>query len=69
LDALLGWLPFLGCAAMMFVCLRHMAKASRNQRQRGHDASTQQEMAELREEVARLRAERSLTGEQEPGSG
>jgi hypothetical protein len=69
LDALLGWLPFLGCAAMMFVCLRHMAKASRNQQQRGGDASTQQDIAELRDEVARLRAERALTGEQGRGSG
>jgi hypothetical protein len=46
-----------------------MARGSRNQQQQGDDPSTQQEMAELREEVARLRAERALTGEKEPGSG
>jgi hypothetical protein len=68
-DALLGWLPFLGCAAMMFVCLRHMAMASKDQQQEGDDASTRREIAELREEVSRLRAERSLTGEQEQARG
>ncbi len=69
MDALLGWLPLLVCAAVMFVCLRYMSMGSSHQQKRSDDTSTQQEIAERREEVARLRAERALTGEQEETRG
>jgi hypothetical protein len=69
LDALVGWLPLLGCAAMMFVCLRLMTKGSNNQPHEADAPSTQQEIAELREEVARLRGERAVTGEEEQARG
>lgn len=55
----LTFLPALACAAMMFVCVRMMS---------GHgsqksEAAGADEVAELREEVARLKAQRALQKE------
>jgi hypothetical protein len=56
-------LPALACAAMMFVCFRMMF----GHRQEPAEDAGAQEIAELREEVARLRAQRALEQEHVDG--
>jgi hypothetical protein len=56
-------LPALACAAMMFVCARMMF----GHREESTENAGAQEVAELREEVARLRAQRTLEEEHVDG--
>jgi hypothetical protein len=53
MDALLFLLPALGCAVTMAACMALMGRMHRPQRDTNRDA----EVAALREEVARLRAD------------
>ncbi|MGH2811928.1 MAG: hypothetical protein ACRDI1_04360 [Actinomycetota bacterium] len=60
MDALLPWLPLIGCAAMMLlVCIPMMRNMHRGDG--GDGAASGREVAELREEIARLRAERTAS--------
>ena len=60
MDVLLLFLPVLGCAVMMAVCMGLMGGARRLRRRRDEPSeAADPEVAALREEVARLRAERS----------
>ena len=59
LDNLLAYLPALACGAMMlFICIPMMRNMHK-----GHggsdDTETREEVAKLREEVSRLKAERT----------
>jgi hypothetical protein len=60
LETLIAYLPALACGAMMFFCIRHMFMGSKQDAQQGHDQTPNEEIAELREEIARLRAEQAL---------
>ena len=53
MDALLFLLPAAGCAVMMVACMALMGRMHRRPRRTDTDA----EVAALRDEVARLRAE------------
>lgn len=53
----LSFLPALGCGLMTLVCIGAVGGKSRRRRDPAPDA-VQEEVAALREEVARLRAER-----------
>ena len=59
MDVLLSFLPLLGCAAMMALCMGLVGGARRAKGATAHDQAlpTAAEVAALREEVARLRAE------------
>lgn len=59
MEVLIAYLPTLACAAVMFFCVRHMSAGNKGTEERA-DASSNQKIAELREELARLRAERAL---------
>jgi hypothetical protein len=60
LEFLIAYLPVLACGAVMFFCLRHMSMGGKQHTDDNIDVATKQEIAELREELARLRAERTL---------
>ena len=51
---LIGLLPVLGCGAVMFICMRMMSASRGGARS---SAAADRELLELREEVARLRAQ------------
>ncbi|MDQ3954785.1 MAG: hypothetical protein M3285_04465 [Actinomycetota bacterium] len=58
MEWLLLYVPALACAAMMLVvCIPMMHKISRDHDE--HGAASSEEIAELREEVARLRVQRA----------
>lgn len=68
MDTVLAYLPALACAGMMLaICIPMMRNMHK-----GHgdpeNAATRHEIAELREEVTRLKAERTLN-EREPIDG
>ncbi len=66
MEKLLYLLPTLGCGLMMAACMYLMARGMRSHQQHGPtDADEASEVAKLREEVARLRAE--TQGEQARG--
>jgi hypothetical protein len=69
LEFLIAYLPVLACGAVMFFCFRHMSMGSKQQTDDQLDVATKQEIAELREELARLRAERTLAAPQETRDG
>jgi hypothetical protein len=69
LEFLIAYLPVLACGAVMFFCLRHMSMGSKQQTDDKMDVATKQEIAELREELARLRAERTLASSEETRDG
>ncbi len=60
MKTLVSFLPALACGAMMLVCARMMF----GRHEKTHDDPPSREVAELHEEIARLRAERAL-GERE----
>jgi hypothetical protein len=69
LDTFISYLPALACGAMMlFICIPMMRNMHK-----GHDdsteADTRQEVAELREEITRLRAEKALDSSEETIGG
>jgi len=58
MDSLLLLLPALGCGVMMAACMYLMGRGMRSPHQRqAPEPDASREVAELREEVARLRAE------------
>lgn len=67
MRAVITYLPLLACGAMMlFICIpmmRHMSKGESSE-----DATTREEIAALREQIAELRADRAL-GTKEPVDG
>jgi hypothetical protein len=68
-EALISYLPALACGAMMLlICIPMMRNMHK-----GHgdpaDADTRQEVAELREEIARLKAGRTLEDKTEALDG
>jgi hypothetical protein len=69
LETLIAFLPALACGAMMlFICIpmmRNMHKKHDN----STEADTRQEIAELREEIVRLRAEKALDSDEERVGG
>jgi hypothetical protein len=62
---LITLLPALACGAMMLVCARMMF----GRHGQPHDDPQTREIAELRDEVTRLRAGRTLQGEEEKING
>lgn len=69
METLIFFLPVLACGALMFFCMRHMTMGSKHDADQGIEQSSSEEIAELREDIARLRAEKALTSEsfdQEP---
>jgi hypothetical protein len=69
LRTLVAYLPAIACGAMMlFICIPMMRNMHKGQRE-GEDAATNEELAALREEVARLRAGRALAEEREAVDG
>jgi hypothetical protein len=63
MENLIAYLPLLACGAMMmFICIPMMRNMHK-----GHDdsADARREIVELREEVARLRAEKALDASEE----
>jgi hypothetical protein len=69
LELLIAYLPVLACGAVMFFCFRHMSMGSTQQTDDKLDVATKQEIAELREELACLRAERTLASSEEARDG
>ncbi len=69
MEFLIAYLPVLACGAVMFFCMRHMSMGGKQQNDDAADVATKQEIAELREELARLRAERALASTEESGDG
>ncbi len=69
MEFLIAYLPVLACGAVMFFCLRHMSMGSKQQTDDKLDVATKQEVAELREELAGLRAERALAAQEETRDG
>ena len=68
MDTLLLYLPALACVGMMLlICVPMMRNMHKDHRD-SEDTATREEFAELREEVARLKAERALQ-EKEPVDG
>jgi len=66
LRILLSLVPAVGCAAVMFVCMR-ISMGGHGQ-STGSQGDRTEEVAELREEVARLRAELAARREDAPAS-
>ncbi len=64
---LLGFLPALACAGMMFVCFRMMFGGRKTEQP--ERPATAKEVAQLRKEVARLKAARSAEPAEQVGSG
>ena len=60
MEVLLSFLPLAGCAVMMAVCMGLMGAARRHRNGANPEvqAPSAEEVTALREEVARLRAER-----------
>ena len=64
METLLPLLPVLACGAMMlFICVPMMMKMHKGERQDG--GGDRREIDELRDEVARLKAERALDDKRE----
>lgn len=67
MRTLLTYLPALACAGMMLlICVPMMRNMHKGQ---SDDKGTSEEVAELREEVARLKAERALSDTSETVDG
>ncbi len=68
MDTLITYLPALACGAMLlFICIPMMRNMHKGHGE-SDDAVTRQEIAKLRNEIARLKAERTLA-ESEPIDG
>lgn len=61
MEAFIGFLPALACGALMFFCMRHMAMGSKQNTDQAAEQGSSEEIAELRQEIARLRTEQALT--------
>jgi hypothetical protein len=60
LETLLAYLPALACGAMMLAICIPMMRNMHKGHGGSEDTASRQEIADLREEVARLKAERAL---------
>ena len=60
MRGLLSFLPALACGLAMYVCMRSMSR-SHSTRHEAPEGETQRRLAELEEELARLRADRDAT--------
>lgn len=60
MEALISYLPALACGAMMLLICIPMMKNMHKGHDDSGDADTRREIAELREEIATLRAEKTL---------
>lgn len=69
MDFLIAYLPLLACGAVMFFCFRHLSMGGKQQTDDKIDVTTKQEIAELRKELARLRAQRTLASSEETRDG
>ncbi len=67
MDTLLLYLPALACVGMMLLICVPMMRNMHTGHGESEDTATRQEVAELREELARLKAERVL--QEEPIDG
>lgn len=64
LRSLAAYLPALACGAMMLlVCVPMLL--GRRHKEPSDEGASEQEAAELREEISRLKAERALEGDSE----
>ncbi len=61
MRVVLSLLPALGCAAVMFACVRMMAGHGKGPSDK--EAQSENELAHLRKEVARLKSERPVAAE------
>ena len=60
MDTLLSYLPVLACVGMMLLICVPMMRHMRKGHDESKDTAMHEEIAELRDEVARLKAERAL---------
>lgn len=58
MEVVLSFLPLVGCAVMMALCMGLMGRRHRGDANAVSEAASADEVAALREEVERLRAER-----------
>lgn len=69
METLISYLPALACGAMMlFICIPMMRNMHKSHGDSA-DADARQEVAELREEIARVKAERALEDKTEALDG
>jgi hypothetical protein len=69
METLIFYLPAIACGAMMLlICIPMMRNMHKGQDD-STDADTRQEIAELHEKIARLRAEKDLDSDQERVGG
>jgi hypothetical protein len=69
MEALVGYLPFIACGAMMLLICIPMMRSMHKDHGGGADKPSRDEMAELREEVARLKAEKASSDTRETIDG
>lgn len=62
-------LPALACGAMMLLICIPMMRNMHKGHGEGNESASPQEVAELREEIARLKAARTLADDREPVDG
>ncbi|MDQ3985902.1 MAG: hypothetical protein M3280_05330 [Actinomycetota bacterium] len=69
METLLAYLPAIACGAMMlFICIPMMRNMHKGH-EGSDDSDARREIGELREEIARLKAERALEDERETVDG
>ena len=69
MRTLVAYLPALACGAMMLLICVPMLLGRRRRNQPPDRAASQQEVAELRHEISRLKAERALDNKTEALDG
>lgn len=69
LRTLIAYLPVIACGAMMLLICIPMMRNMHKGHGRSDDAGTREEVAELREEISRLKAERALEDKSEVTHG
>ncbi len=69
METLVFYLPALGCGAMMLLICIPMMRNMHKRHDDPADSDTRQKIAELREEISRLRAENTLDSGEKRTSG
>lgn len=69
MRTVLIYLPAMACLAMMAVICIPMMRSMHKGSERGEDSDARREIGELREEIARLNAERTLEDQRETVDG
>ena len=69
METLISYVPLLACGAMMLLICIPMMRNMHKGHGESADADTRREVAELREETARLKAERVLEDKSEALDG